>query len=206
VEELVPKYRIIPVKNLDGTFGKLNTARCRTVQGYGARAYYLAEFLHKTTNKRWYIEEYNPSSDRGQGREVTLDQAAEWCLEHTYTALHELNIIKELTDVSESEVPRHGGDIVVKCLSCLKREKRLPTSRKGSKRAKILDVLKRPPAGVIAKGRGLLGKEIAVLAGLKYDSGVRGILAELTASGVAVKTISFMGYMLARDQYRRKKS
>jgi hypothetical protein len=181
----------IIVVDLNGQFGKLNLASCVSAQ-VNTDGPYPTHAIHKTQNKRWFIEEYNQTRHLKGIREVTLDQAVDWCLKHAADrerALSELGILTELPDVSKSKVPRHGGDIVVRCLSCARRRKRVVLGR-GKKRTSIRKVLD-------ASTTGLSGKEIAARAGVKNDSALYGILSEWVAAGIVVNKRKIGGYILA---------
>jgi hypothetical protein len=157
--------------------------------------------IYKTSNKRWYVEDLEGLSGRVNVRELTLDEAVSWCLEHAENMqqiLLDLGIFFHLPDITKSKPPRHGGDIVVRCLNC-ERRRRLSISGWGEKRAKILRVLRRASGG-------LSGKEVASKAELKCDSDLRGILASLVAAGIATNNRKQGGYVLTNKLVWKKMS
>ncbi len=110
--------RVIRARGLDGRWGHLDTSVCKSVEGYAASVYYRVPFLHKTPNKRWYAEEFNSTAESSTCRELTIDQAMDWLEEHTYSDLSGNGFLERLPDVTKTPIPAHGGEIVVKCLTC----------------------------------------------------------------------------------------
>lgn len=193
-----PKYREIKVRNIDGTWGKLNTVDCRTVRGFDTPNG-LSVYLHKTKNSRWYEEKYDHSRERGQGIELSLDHALDWLVCYSDPNIENIVSLGELEDVCGTSIPRHGGDIVVKCIECRRRERQLDDRSGSKKRLAILRVLTEAECG-------LSGKEIASRARVKNDSGLRTILAALVQEGRVVKFYHGEGYALKAKPSRRKMS
>ena len=186
---IVKVSRTIATKNRDGTWGRLDTSRCISVEGYQASAYYLVCFLHKTPNRRWYVEKFNPKDGTSKAEEVTLDEAMDWLLEHTYSKLSKLRCLEDLPDVTETPTPAHGGGIVVKCLKCRALSHLTNRSRSITETA-IVETLKK------AK-KSLSGREISDSACLNYNSNFRSILSRLVSRSIVVKVFGKGGYALA---------
>jgi hypothetical protein len=184
--------RIIPVQNLDMSWAKLDTSRCISVKGYDASAYYLDCFIHKTRNKRWYVEEYDEKTGKSEAEEVHLDGAMDWLLDHTYSPVKELRYLEDLPNVAETPIPAYSGTIVVNCLKCRALSRIVNTSRSKTERA-IVSALKKAKLS-------LSGPEIAVSASLKYNANFRAMLARLVSRGFVRKFYGKGGYVLP-DKY-----
>lgn len=181
--------RVIPVKNLDGTWGRLDTSECVSVQGFGRGASHSEFFLHKSPNKRWYEEDYDITHERSRARELSLEQAVDWLLGQTFSNLTEFKILEDLPDVSRTETPPHGGGVVVKCLKCRAMSKLVKDSPSSTEKA-IVTTMKgtKDP---------LSGREIAKNASLTYNSSFRSTLSRLVSRRIVVKTRAKGGYVLA---------
>jgi hypothetical protein len=184
--------RTIAVLNLDKRWGKLDTSRCVSVRGYMERSIY-EHFLHKSTNKRWYVEVFNEKNGFSRANEVTLDMAMDWLDDHLYAIdFSELRCLEDLPDVAETPTPAHGGGIVLTCVKCRQLSRRVKESRSTTERA-IIAVLK--------KRKGVLsGPEISDAASVKYNSNFRSILARLVSRSIVVKVWGKGGYRLS-DHY-----
>jgi hypothetical protein len=192
MRETVKEGHIIAVRNLDESWGRLDTALCNSVNASNTFAHdYLV--LHKTRNRRWYVEKHSSYSGKGAGiaQEVTLDAAMDWLLEHVcdFRELSKRGYFENLPDVAESATPGHGGGIIVKCVRC--RELILSERRSQCKTEKaIIAALKR-------KKTPRSGREISISASLKYNSNFRAALSRLVARSIVVKHYGKGGYGLA---------
>ena len=198
MDEMRPKYRTLMVRNLDGKYGKLSTASCKTVGTYIHKKYDCQYYMHKTKNKRWYLEEYRPDVDASLTRELSLAEAIKWIIENSEVGIDDFKIFEELEDVSATPTPAHGGDLIVRCLACRQSERRVADS---------LDEREQMVLGILSRSRSpLAGKEIASLIGAKPDSAFRGMLANLVRFGWIAKSSYGGGYIVVRKLKTRKKS
>jgi hypothetical protein len=182
--------RHIYVSDIDYNHRKVNLADCISIKGYGGR-YYRTQYLHRTKNFRWIIEEYDPDSGRStESNEVSIDQAVDWLVEHHRESdWSMLGVLDRLPDLSKTPIPGHGGRIVTRCLNC----RRMASSSGRSRSAlepSVIKVLKR------AK-RPLSAQEIADAARVKNTSNLRGALARLQRTGVVVKVSGKCGYVIS---------
>jgi hypothetical protein len=186
--------KIIRVTNVDGSLGRLDVASCKSVRVNHRERYSSASYLYKTPNKRWYLEERNLSNGESRWSEITLDKAMNILIDCNFntTTLEKFGCLDYIPDVTQSPTPAHGGDVVIKCLACCKsqRDKNLALNKKDKQILSAISRAKWP----------LVGKEIAALASLKYDSYFRTLLRRLVVVKQIVKVYGKQGYILASKQ------
>jgi hypothetical protein len=180
--------RIIPVKNLDGSYGRLNVADCKTVKIYCEIAYYKDCYLHNTKNNRWYLEEFNPTKRTGKCEEIDFFSALNLLEAQGDLGDPKYSFILYLEDVSETEISDRVNVVVPHCLKCREIERRIDPSKK-DKRGQILKVLRKAKTP-------LSGREISERSGLKYDSAFRTTLSRLVETGIAIKASRRCGYVI----------
>jgi hypothetical protein len=186
---LVRVDRIIPVRNLDETWGRLDTSCCVSVSGYEASAYYLNCFLHRTRNGRWYEEEWNPKTGASVAKELSLDRAMDWLIENTSDRLNKLKFLEDLPQVDQSPTPPHGGGLVVKCLKC-RALSAYASKTKSSTEIAIVKALRKSREPLSAR-------QLADAASLKYNSNFRSMLSRLVGRSIVLKLGMKGPYVLA---------
>ncbi len=189
--------RVVLVYNLDRTWGRLDTGQCTLVAKTKAKADYPRTSVYRTPNNRWYVETEKTRDFRLPTVELSLDDVMNWlCDRYGREFPSKFRLLPYLPDVASTPDPTVGVRVVVKCASCLAREreqKKLIRANSSSKASAIL-------ACLAGSDGPLSAKEIAIQTGMKADSGLRNRLSQLVVSGMLLKAEGRKGYVLSRQR------